>query len=131
MNHEFKMTYRFILALAISSVTAGCLTAASLIGDQAGADAITDDLLKERAAQNLGVSARAVKITNRVEKGVETRFNATVGGKTHACYVTSGYSLLSGRDVSDAICGRGAKATGAKKGNQSCNDLLRAAGKCD
>jgi hypothetical protein len=119
---------KLVFIVAMSCVVAGC-SAISVVGNQTGADAITDDLLKQRVARTLGVNANSVRISDRAEKGVETSFNAAVGKKSYSCYVTSVYLFPSGREVSDAICSRGGKATGAKDGG-ACNDLLKAAGKC-
>lgn len=121
---------KLIYPILLSGTIAGC-SVASFVGDQSGADAITDATLKQKAAQTLGGNANSIAISDRVEQGVETRFNAKKGGKTYACYVTSVYIFPSGRTISDAVCSGGGKPAGVKGNSPSCNDLLSAAGKCD
>jgi hypothetical protein len=121
---------KLIAAIALSGSVAGC-SVASFVGEQTGADAITDDTLRQKAAHTLGVNAKSVTVSERVSQGVETRFTAKTAGKSHACYVTSAYLFPSGRSVSDAVCSRGGKPAGAKTDSQSCNALLRAAGRCN
>ncbi len=88
---------------------------------------VSEEKLKEKAAFALNTDASAVKISNRSNEGVQINFTATVGKRSHQCYVTNALTFF-GPATSDAVCNGGRGTTGKSTG--SCNDLLRAAGQC-
>ena len=102
------------------------LIATALVG--CASMAVTDDAIKQRTASALNLDQSAFIISDRVDDGVETRFVArTKTGKRYNCYVT-GTVTYTGRLVSDAICSApGKSATPSSK----CNELLKAANKCN
>ena len=95
--------------------------------------AVTNDAIEKNTAFALGIEKSTFTISNREDEGVKTTYLVnTNAGKKYTCYVTGTISVV-GRVVSDAVCnevGKPAKqATEAPK--QSCNALLKAAGKCN
>jgi len=80
--------------------------------------AVSDEVLARKAAISLNVPDNEVTISNRMSEGMNTiNFTATTKqGSTHRCYI---HSLLFGLSQTGAICAGGA-----------CNDLLKAAGRC-
>jgi len=95
--------------------------------------AVTNDAIEKNTAFALGIEKGTFTISNREDDGIKTTYLATTNaGKKYTCYVTGTVSVV-GRVVSDAVCnqvGKSAKqATGAT--SQSCNALLKAAGKCN
>jgi len=94
---------------------------------------VSDDDLARKAAFALNTTQNQVVIT---ERKVETsllgsstiHFVATAKGSSHQCYVTT----VAGAATSDALCsGSNSVVDGdAAVGSGSCNDLLRAAGRC-
>lgn len=95
-----------LIGLAALLSTAGC--ASTLIGQ---------DDLAERAAAAVGVSVGEITISQRVDSGGSTRFQArTKSGQAYNCSIGVVVSVL-GRQVTDAICTR--------HGEAARNPLLR------
>lgn len=110
--------------ILVCGVLAGCASVA-----------VTEDALVQRTSFALGVSADHFTISNRVDSGVRTDYDVhTQAGKDYACYVTGTVSV-TGRTVSDAICkarqGTAQASQSTKESDSPCNDLLKAAGKCE
>jgi hypothetical protein len=93
--------------------------------------AVTDDSIQQRTALALGVEKGEFTISNRVDDGVRSDYVATTtSGKVYNCYV-EGTVSITGRIVSDALCSeKGKAANKSLSPGTSCNDLLKAAGKC-
>jgi hypothetical protein len=93
--------------------------------------AVTEDSIQQRTALALGVEKGDFTISNRVDDGVRTDYVATTAsGKVYNCYVEGSVSIV-GRVVSDALCSeKGKAANKSMSPGTSCNDLLKAAGKC-
>lgn len=93
--------------------------------------AVTNDAIEKNTAFALGIERGTFKISNREDEGVRSTYLVTTNsGKKYNCYVGGSISVI-GRMVSDAICneiGKPAQSTGTS--TQSCNALLKAAGKC-
>ncbi len=102
--------------LLISSVFA--LAACGTVGNAV----ISDASLQEKAAFALDTTADKVKISNRRGDIDSVKFVATTRGRSHQCYITTVYGVIS----SDAICSGAGSATGSA----NCNALSKAAGKC-
>lgn len=118
-----KTTLALASAAAFIALASGCASFA-----------VSDDAIERNTAQTLGLAKGSFTIADRVDDGVKSSYTVkTNTGKQYACYVTGTVSQL-GRVVSDAICseiGKGSKpAAGAVKAGDSCNALLKAAGKC-
>lgn len=96
--------------------------------------AVNDDSLQTRTAQALNLQPTDFTISNRSDNGIRTDYTVTTHKKqVYSCYVTGTVSIM-GRVVSDAVCtpisgGSSGKPAPTPKAS-SCNDLLRAAGKC-
>lgn len=93
--------------------------------------AVTEDSIEQRTALALGVEKGEFTVSNRVDDGVRTDYIATTtDGKVYNCYVEGSVSIV-GRVVSDALCSeKGKAANKSMSPGTSCNDLLKAAGKC-
>lgn len=107
-------------------ITLSCLLAAC---GTLGNKVISDQTLQEKAAFALDSTADQVTISNRKGDMNSVRFVATIGNKSHQCYVTT----AAGVHVSDAICSgsNSVKSSGKKdEDGDSCNALLKAAGRC-
>lgn len=110
--------------VVVCGVLAGCASMA-----------VTEDSLVQRTSFALGVPSDQFTISNRVDSGARTDYDVhTQAGKDYACYVT-GTMSVTGRVVSDAVCkARQATAQASQPAGESdpqCNDLLKAAGKCE
>lgn len=84
----------------------------------------SDDNIKEKAAFALGTTPDKITISNKKADIDSVKFNATYKKKVYQCYYTTefGYS-------SDVLC---SPTDGSKLTNTAqCNDLLKAAGKCN
>ena len=99
--------------------------------------AVNDAALAQRTSLALGLTSDQFTISNRVDSGVRTDYSVqTAAGENYACYVT-GIISVTGRVVSDAICtgmqsgGNAGQAAPAAAATPNCNDLLRAAGRCE
>lgn len=102
------------------------LSALTLIGcGTVGNVVISDQALREKAAFALNTTADKVKISDRKAGLDDIRFIASVGKKSHQCYITTVYGIIS----SDAICS-GAQSAVKKNKNPQCNALLKAANRC-
>lgn len=125
------MFYKNIKKLIICSaavLAAGCASVA-----------VTSDTLESRVATSLGLAKSEFKISDRVDSGVRSDFKVTTNSEqTYACYVTGSVSIV-GRVVSDPVCTETTvkqskqettKKTARTHNKATCNDLLRAAGKC-
>ncbi|XXQ68436.1 hypothetical protein ACKLNO_00760 [Neisseriaceae bacterium B1] len=77
------------------SLTAIVLSACGSVGNTF----LSDEKLQVKAAQTLRTSPSKVMITERNAGLDDIKFNATINGKTHYCYVTT-----TGVNASDAIC---------------------------
>ena len=55
---------------------------------------VSEEKLKEKAAFALNTDASAVKISNRSNEGVQINFTATVGKRSHQCYVTNALTFF-------------------------------------
>ncbi|WP_061238921.1 hypothetical protein [Ectopseudomonas composti] len=93
--------------------------------------AVSDNVLSQRTSLALGLTPDQFTISNRVDGGVRTDYNVkTRDGKNYACYVTGSVSVL-GPVVSDALCNTmGGNDQPAQPVSNSCNALLKAAGRC-
>jgi hypothetical protein len=88
--------------------------------------------IEQRTSFTLGLDRNQFTISDRVDSGVRTDYVVkTKTGKTYRCYVT-GAAFRGERIVSDAICSKrnGSANLGQSTGGNSCNALLKAAGKC-
>jgi len=95
--------------------------------------AVTSDAIEKNTAFALGLEKGAFTISNREDDGVKTTYLVnTNAGKKYTCYVTGTVSVV-GRVVSDAVCNEVGKPAKQVSGTttQSCNALLKAAGKCN
>lgn len=81
-----------------------------------------NDADAQKAAFALGTTPNNVTITNRRTEMGKVLFNASHNGRVFQCYYTSTIGITS-----DAIC---SPTDGGAKPAGSCNDLLKAAGKC-
>lgn len=85
-----------------------------------------EDIVKKTAFA-LSLDRNDFKISNRADDGLQTTYTATTkSGKKYNCYVEGSFSFGTGNVVSDAIC----KEAGTGNGGNSCNELLKKAGKC-
>lgn len=119
-----KIFTRSALILSVSVVAALAAGCASV--------AVSNDAIEQNTATALGIPKGTFTISDRVDDGIKSTYAVkTNSGKKYSCYVTGTVTVL-GRDVSDAMCNEAGKpakqATGAA--TQSCNALLKAAGKC-
>ena len=94
--------------------------------------AVGEDALTQRTSVALGLAPDQFTISNRSDSGVRTDYSVrTASGKIYSCYVTGTVTVI-GKTVSDAVCTE--TQSGASQGQAAaagtCNDLLRAAGKC-
>ncbi len=105
---------KILLIALCSTVLAGCGTVGNAV--------ISDDTLKEKAAFALDTTADKVTISNRRGDIDSVKFVATTHGRSHQCYITTVYGIIS----SDAICSGAGSATGST----NCNALSKAAGRC-
>jgi hypothetical protein len=117
------MTMQLLPTLVLATLTiTGCASVA-----------VTNDAIEQRTAATLGLQPGTFTISDRVNDGVQSRYNVTTKhGKHYNCYVTGAMSY-TGRVVSDAICneaGKAAKTSKQAEGAKECNALLKAAGKC-
>jgi hypothetical protein len=95
--------------------------------------AVTSDAIEKNTAFALGLEKGTFKISNREDDGVKSTYLVnTNAGKKYTCYVTGTVSVV-GRVVSDAVCNEVGKPAKQASGTttQSCNALLKAAGKCN
>ncbi|MDY4280071.1 MAG: hypothetical protein SOX56_03140 [[Pasteurella] mairii] len=106
-----------ILSSIVSFFLAGC----GVVGNAV----ISDQSLKEKAAFALNTTADKVTISQRNGGVDDIRFVATVGQRSHQCYITTIGGVLS----SDALCSGGGKTIENSKAS-SCNPLMKAAGRC-
>lgn len=109
-----------------------CLTIiASLCG--CASTSVTNDSIEKNTALALGIGSGDFTISNREDSGVKTSYLATTkAGDKYSCYVTGSISVV-GRTVSDAVCTPNSKETKPiqkTSSSESCNALLKAAGKC-
>ncbi|AZN36219.1 hypothetical protein [Iodobacter ciconiae] len=93
--------------------------------------AVTDDAIVKNTSMAIGLEKNAFTISDRENDGITTTYKVkTKAGENYSCYVTGVISMI-GRNVSDAMCTEmGAGAKSSTKSNNSCNALLKAAGKC-
>lgn len=114
------------------TVAASVVVLAGLVAGCASV-AVTSDAIEKNTAFAIGLERGNFKISNREDDGVKTTYLVTTNaGKKYNCYVTGTVSVI-GRVVSDAVCnqvGKSAKQASTAT-TQSCNALLKAAGKCD
>lgn len=84
----------------------------------------SDESIKQKTAFALGTTADKITISNRTTEVGSVRFNATFKKKVYQCYYTT--ALISSSDV---LC----SPTDGKSSSKTtqCNDLTRAAGKCN
>jgi len=112
-----------IIAIAALAILPGC-----------AAQVVKEDHLKQKTAFALGLDQNAFTISDRVDDGLQTRYNVkTNNNLNYNCYVEGAFSFGTGGVVSDAICnqiGGGEKSKSKSIGGNTCNDLLRAAGRC-
>lgn len=91
----------------------------------------SEDSLKEKASFAIGVEPQTIAISN-VQSGLEkVTFDANVNQSRYSCYYTT---VLASE--SDAICRKISAANDTpkptkKETNSECNDLLKAAGRCE
>lgn len=95
--------------------------------------AVTNDVIEKNTAFSLGLEKGTFTISNREDDGIKSTYLVNTNlGKKYTCYVTGTVSVV-GRVVSDAICNEVGKPT--KQANvtttQTCNALLKAAGRCN
>ena len=114
------------------SVVAAVVVLAGLVTGCASV-AVTNDAIEKNTAFTLGLEKGTFTISNRENDGVKSTYLVnTNAGKKYTCYVTGTVSVV-GRVVSDAVCnevGKPAKQVSVTT-TQSCNALLKAAGKCN
>ncbi|MDR3413621.1 MAG: hypothetical protein P4L87_22150 [Formivibrio sp.] len=118
--HLRRTVATFVVMLA--GLVAGCASVA-----------VSNDAIEKNTAFSLGIEKGTFTISNREDHGVKSSYLVnTNAGKKYTCYVTGTVSVV-GRVVSDAVCnevGKPAKQTTGTT-TQSCNALLKAAGKCN
>lgn len=119
--NRFRPAAARLAALALLAAMAGC-----------AAQVVKEDHLKQKTAFALGVEQNEFTVSDRVDDGLQTRYSVkTNDGRKFNCYVEGTFSVV-GSVVSDAICSQvsgNAKAR-PKSAPGTCNDLLRAAGRC-
>jgi len=87
----------------------------------------TDDAIVKRTAFALGLDKNEFTISNRQNEGAQAVYLVTTKtGKKYNCYVEGYFSYTSIGESSDAICNE----VGCKSAGNSCNALLKKAGKC-
>lgn len=92
---------------------------------------VKEDHLKQKTAFALGLDQNAFTVSDRVDDGLQTRYSVkTTSGKNFLCYVEGSFSFGTGSVVTDAICKEMASNTRNSKADETCNRLLKAAGKC-
>jgi hypothetical protein len=113
------------LALLLGSIfVAGCATN------------VESPTLIKRAAFAIDADESTLTIKESSQEGMRTNFTvASTNGKTYRCYVVGQPKLLQAMslggigEASDAICS-GVNTSGESVMKNSCNALLKAAGKC-
>jgi len=121
--------------------TLGCLAGAAFIALVAlvtgcASQVVKEDHLKQRTAFALGLDQNAFTISDRIDDKLQTRYSvSTNDGRKYHCYVEGSFSFGTGSVVSDAICSQIGGSENAKTKSKvgsgaTCNELLRAAGKC-
>ena len=114
------------------AIAASVIVSAGLVSGCASV-AVTNDAIERNTAFALGIEKGTFTISNREDDGVKSTYLVnTKSGRKYTCYVTGTVAVV-GRVVSDAVCneiGKQAKQT-TKATAQSCNALLKAAGKCN
>ncbi len=120
-----------MLKTYLRNVVVGFAVANALLAAGCASMAVTEDAIEHRTVRALGVEKGGFTISNRVDDGVRTDYVATTkAGKIFNCYVEGSISI-TGRSVSDALCSeKGKSGKEAMSPGTSCNDLLKAAGKC-
>jgi len=125
-NNFMKTIYlrRIVVAsvVVLTGIVAGCASVA-----------VTNDAIEKNTAFSLGIEKGTFTISNREDDGFKTTYLVnTDGGRKYTCYVTGTVSVV-GRVVSDAVCNEVTKSSKQEAGTtaQSCNPLLKAAGKCN
>jgi hypothetical protein len=94
--------------------------------------AVSNDAIEQNTASALGIPKGSFTISDRVNDGIKSTYTVkTNSGKKYSCYVTGTVTVV-GREVSDAMCNEAGKPAKQTTGtaSQSCNALLKAAGKC-
>ncbi|QIC72177.1 hypothetical protein [Acinetobacter indicus] len=106
-----------VLPLLFASLFVGCGTVGNMV--------IQDQTLEQKAAFALNTTSDKVAISNR-QGSIDGTINfvATVGKKSHQCYITT----VGGAISSQAVCS-GSNSVKQSSDNQ-CNALLKAAGRC-
>ncbi|RZI60583.1 MAG: hypothetical protein EOP14_00465 [Pseudomonas sp.] len=107
---------------------------ASLVG--CASVAVDQDHITKRTSSALGLPPSSFTISDRSDSGVRSDYMVkTTAGKQYGCYVTGSVGI-TGRVVSDAVCTEVGKPMSSKQSSkpvsasQTCNALLKAAGKC-
>lgn len=100
---------------------------AAVMGGGSSTASVGDDLLRKRAAFALDTTPDRVSISQRSDDSLRIDFVATVGKRSHQCYVTA-----VSNSVSDAICSgpNSVKANAKSSSNAQCNALLKQANRC-
>lgn len=88
---------------------------------------VKDEDIAAKTAFALNLEKSDFTISDRADSGSQTTYKAkTKSGKTYNCYVTGSFSAGTGRVISDAVCNE----IGKPASGNSCNPLLKKAGKC-
>lgn len=105
------------LPLLFASLFVGCGTVGNMV--------IQDQTLEQKAAFALNTTSDKVTISSR-EGSIDGTINflATVGKKSHQCYITT----VGGAISSQAVCS-GSNSV-KQSSDKQCNALLKAAGRC-
>lgn len=139
-----KASYRSLAIIGAigltTSIMQGCVLAplAAGIGTGVavgGGQNVEDSVLLKRASFALSIDESKLTIKDKSEDGMRTNFVAVSStGKSYRCYVVGGSTAMrvmtfGSASASDAICS-GVDDKGESPMKNSCNALLKAAGKC-
>lgn len=111
----------------VSGVVGAVVPGAQTVTPASQTASVSDDILKKRAAFALNTTPDRVTISNRENENIRIDFVATVGKRSHQCYLTAG-----GGAISDAICSgaNSVKSNPKQKSQAQCNELLKQANRC-
>lgn len=109
---------KILISVAMVSLLAGCGHIANQM--------MSDDALLDKAEFALGINKNRLKLLERSGSIESVDYKVrTSNDQVYRCYFTTAGV------TSDAVCKRiGGKATSQTKKDDSCNMLLRAAGRC-
>jgi len=120
MSSAIFFKSHFFLAFVSAGLVAGCAS-----------QVVKEDHLKQKTAFALGLEQNDFTVSDRIDDKFQTRYSVkTNDGKRFNCYVEGSFSFGTGNIVSDAICKELTSNNRNTKADETCNKLLKAAGKC-